>query len=411
MDGFPTSDSASRIGVVGGGQLARMLQQSAITLGIELVVLGDQLNGPAAQVVPHHRVGSMPPTADDLGWLASMAPVITFEHEVLDLEAVAAIEAAGTMVAPQSSTLARVIDKAAMRTTMAEAGLPGPMWRVVEQLDQLEETFTEIPNAVIKVARGGYDGRGVVITNSTEQAHNEAARLLAEGHVLLIEERLDLDAEIAVVAVRGRDGSLATYAPVRTIQAAGQCRQVDFPSGLDTELEQRARGLAERAARAVEVVGLLAVEMFVVGDRVLINELAARPHNSGHLTIEAAATSQFENHLRAVAGLPLGSTEPVVGAATMVNLIGSTEVIDPMLRRNEGLAVADSVHLHLYGKSVRPERKVGHVTICATGDETPAEMSGGALATTAWRVAAALGAAPMPRDSDKQGFQMSREHR
>jgi len=357
----------------------------------------------------------MPPTAEDLGWLASLAPVITFEHEVLDLEAVAGIEAAGTVVAPHSSTLARVIDKAAMRATLAEAGLPGPTWRVVEHRDQLGDALAEIPIAVLKVARGGYDGRGVVITRSADQARDEAERLLADGHVLLIEERLDLEAEIAVVTVRGHDGSLATYAPVRTIQAAGQCRQVDFPSGLDTELEERARSLAERAARAVGVVGLLAVEMFVVGDRLLINELAARPHNSGHLTIEAAATSQFENHLRAVAGLPLGSTDPVVDAATMVNLIGSSEGIDPRLRRPEGLAVADDVHLHLYGKSVRPERKVGHVTICATrvvatdetvdetfdlsiDDEPTIQSTTTALADTAWRVVAALGSQAMPEE-------------
>lgn len=373
-----------------------MLQQAAIALGIELVTLGERADEPAARVVARHLTGAVPPTLQDLRALAAEVDVITVEHELLDLDAVRSLEEAGVCVAPSSATLARVIDKEMMRTTMQAAGLPGPRWQVIDSPTQIDAALAEMPAPVLKVTRGGYDGRGVVLTCDDDHARAEAEGMLAAGHRVLVEQRVPLSAEIAVVAVRSAAGEVRTYAPVRTVQAAGQCRQVDYPCGLDAELIAEAESLAARAAEAVAVVGLLAVEMFVVEGRLMINECAARPHNSGHLTIEAAAVSQFAQHLRAVAALPLGSTAAVVPAATMVNLIGAAAqqgaVPDPRDHLAAGLAVADDAHVHLYDKQVRPERKVGHVTLCATSPDVRPDN----LAARAWQVAVALGAQPMP---------------
>ena len=383
-----------RVGVIGAGQLARMLQAAAIGLGIELVVLGQADDDPAAAVAVSHRRGSMPPTATDLAALAADVDVITVEHEILDLEALADLERTGVVCRPSVATLAMVIDKAAMRATLAEAGLPAPAWAVATDAAGLDTVLDDMvatsptPSAgvVVKATRGGYDGRGVVIAESVDVARAAGREMLRSGWPVLIEERLALTAEIAVIVARASDGATVTYPAVRTIQADGQCRQVDFPAGLGPEIDAEARRLAERAAAAVGVVGVLAVEMFVVGDRVVINELAARPHNSGHLTIEASTTSQFENHLRAITGLPLGPTDAVVGSATMVNLIGSGE--EPSPEPAEALAVALAIepaaHVHLYGKAWRPERKVGHVTLCSADRVDPAAV---------WRVVEALGGA------------------
>jgi len=391
----------ARIGVVGGGQLAQMLHQSAISLGISMVCLGTDPADPVALAGGELRIGAHRPTATELRSLATEADVITFEHELVDPAMLAELEAAGIRMAPSASTLAMVIDKAEMRRVTTAAGIVGPRWEVADDLAALEPAVDRRISAgvgvVLKATTGGYDGRGVVLLPAERSAADQRRRALAEGERLLgvapavlVEDLVPLDAELAVVVVRGADGQMSTYEPVLTVQADGQCREVRLPSGLEASVVHAAREIACRAAEAVGVVGLLAVELLVSDGRLLLNELAARPHNSGHLTIEAATTSQFENHLRAVAGLAIGSTATTVAEATMVNLIGDETATDPRDRLGDGLAADQGAHVHLYAKSVRPERKVGHVTVCA--HEPGRDGGAGATRARAWSVARALGA-------------------
>ncbi len=407
-----TSTTTARVGVVGGGQLAQMLHQAAIGLGVDCVYLGADPSDPVALAGGAFHLGSARPTAAELQTLAAVVDVITFEHELVDLATLTEMEASGVRFAPGPATLARVIDKAEMRRATTEAGIAAPRWNVVRDPDALASAIESRTGAgagvVLKATTGGYDGRGVVLippagsaAETTEQALVAGERLAEHAPAVLVEDLVPLDAELAVVVVRDRHGAMCTYEPVLTVQADGQCREVRLPAGLDDTLIAEARTIAERAAVAVDVVGLLAVELFVSQGRLLLNELAARPHNSGHLTIEAAATSQFENHLRAVAGLPLGPTGTVVDEATMVNLIGADDATDPRRRIGDGLSVDPGAHLHLYAKQVRPERKVGHVTVCATPPTSSSARTslGTETSARAWRVVEALGASLIGRPS------------
>lgn len=407
-----TSTTTARVGVVGGGQLAQMLHQAAIGLGVDCVYLGADPSDPVALAGGAFHLGSARPTAAELQTLAAVVDVITFEHELVDLATLTEMEASGVRFAPGPATLARVIDKAEMRRATTEAGIAAPRWNVVRDPDALASAIESRTGAgagvVLKATTGGYDGRGVVLippagsaAETTEQALVAGERLAEHAPAVLVEDLVPLDAELAVVVVRDRHGAMCTYEPVLTVQADGQCREVRLPAGLDDTLIAEARTIAERAAVAVDVVGLLAVELFVSQGRLLLNELAARPHNSGHLTIEAAATSQFENHLRAVAGLPLGPTGTVVDEATMVNLIGADDATDPRQRIGDGLSVDPGAHLHLYAKQVRPERKVGHVTVCATPPTSSSARTslGTETSARAWRVVEALGASLIGRPS------------
>lgn len=406
------SPTAARVGVVGGGQLAQMLHQAAIGLGVDCVYLGADPSDPVALAGGAFHLGSARPTPAELQALAAQVDVITFEHELVDLATLAEMEAAGTRFVPSPATLARVIDKAEMRRATTAAGIAAPPFDVVGDPDALVSAIRSRTDAgagvVLKATTGGYDGRGVAVipptgsaAETTERALVAGTRLADHAPAVLVEDLVPLDAELAVVVVRDRDGEMRTYEPVLTVQAAGQCREVRLPAGLDASLTAEARAIAQRAAVAVDVVGLLAVELFVSQGRLLLNELAARPHNSGHLTIEAAATSQFENHLRAVAGLPLGPTDTVVAEATMVNLIGADDATDPRQRIGDGLSADPGAHLHLYAKQVRPERKVGHVTVCATPSTDPSTRAPLSTESSAraWRVVEALGASLIGRPS------------
>jgi 5-(carboxyamino)imidazole ribonucleotide synthase len=232
---------------------------------------------------------------------------------------------------------------------------------------------------VVKTAHGGYDGRGVGLLS-----RRDAIESWTDGRPgpFLVQPRLDLEVELAVQVVRGPDGERVTYPVVRTVQEDGMCAVAVVPSGLPAELEAQARELAERIADALEVVGLLAVELFVVDGEILVNEIATRPHNSGHVTQDSSLTSQFDNHLRAVSGLPLGSTDQVVPAAAMANVVGGSRHHRPDIG-----SVPPDVAVHLYGKEPWPGRKLGHVTaVAATADEAVARARRAAGALTGERV-------------------------
>ncbi len=353
------------VGIVGAGQLARMMAQAAISLDIRIVLLAADAGDGAAQVVPDVIVGA-PDGHEALAELARRCDVITFDHELVPPDALARLEAAGHAVWPSSSSMARAQDKRRQRRELAGAGFPVPDFAEIDRFEDLyasgEQTGWPI---VIKASRGGYDGRGVWIAASPAEARTIWEGAQQAGTVLLAEELLPLDLELAVLVARRPSGDLATYPPVETVQRDGICRELRVPANVTAEMADEAVRLAHGIAELVGIVGIMAIEFFVSNGRLLVNELAPRPHNSGHWTIEGAVTSQFEQHLRAVLDLPLGSTAPTGPAVVTVNLLGDGETDDPRGRLKDALATGDG-HVHFYGKAARAGRKVGHVT--AVGD-------------------------------------------
>jgi 5-(carboxyamino)imidazole ribonucleotide synthase len=341
------------IGIVGGGQLARMLVPPATRLDLPVVLLAAVDDA----AVPFYRdvvVGR--PDAEGLRALAEACDILTVEHELVDLDVMRELEADGHVLRPSPATLAVATDKVRQREVLGPAGVPTAPWTVADHLDAVT-AFADDHGwpLVLKRPRGGYDGRGVYVAGDADAA----TQVLAEvAGPVLVEPALTLDHECAVLIARRPGGEVVVYDPVLTDQRDGMCREVLSPAPLEVRYLEEARRIAHLVADAVEPVGILAIELFVAGGQVLLNELAARPHNAGHVSIEGSTTSQFENHLRAVADLPLGSPAPL-GPAVMVNVVGGAS--DPRDHLAEALAV-DDVHVHLYGKEYRPGRKLGHVT-------------------------------------------------
>jgi len=357
------------VAVVGGGQLARMMQQAAIALGVPLRLLAEASDVSAAQVIPDAQVGA----ASDLDAVRRVADgcaVLTFDHEHVPTEHLRTLAAEGVACRPGPSALVHAQDKAVMRRRLASLDVPCPRWRVVESeadLDAAAEALGGYP-LVLKTTRGGYDGRGVWVVESAAQSQRAFVAAGIAGVEILAEERVDFVRELACVVARSPSGQTAAYPVVESVQRDGICHEVVAPApGLGEDLAVRAQRIALRVAGELDVTGVLAVEMFETRDgRVLVNELAMRPHNSGHWSIDGAVTSQFENHLRAVLDLPLGSARARARWTVMVNVLGGDveRLYDGYLHvyaRDPGIKV------HLYGKSVRPGRKVGHVT--AHGDD------------------------------------------
>lgn len=392
----PRGDDGLVVGVVGAGQLGLMLDEArrsrADLAGITLRFLADSAADPAGRGGAEIVEGSALDPAT-MRRFAAGCDVVTFEHELVDTSW--AVPGAST-VRPALGVLDVVADKERMRSAVAAAGVPGPDWRLVGDPADVGPAVGAWPEVVVKVGRGGYDGRGVCFPVSAEEARAVATELVRAGHRLVVEPRVDLAAEGAVIACRGTDGSVVVYDPVRTRQVDGQCREVVLPSGFEPGVDAQAREIARGLAEHLGVVGLLAVELFVSArGELLVNELAARPHNTGHHTIEACATSQFTNHLLAVAGRSLGPTTATGSAAVTVNLIGADAppVAAALARLPSG--GAGPVHVHWYGKAWRRERKLGHVTVTSGG--ASGEASIGDLRTAAWDVAERLGCSTVGR--------------
>lgn len=368
--------TAARVGVVGAGQLARMMAESASQLGIDLVVLA----------APGEESCVATATDGDFADLESFArsvDVLTFDHERVDLDELERLEDLGLVVLPSAAAL-RFSDKVHQRTQLRSRGVATPAFAIAGSAEEaVAFGATQGWPVVLKPATGGYDGKGVHVV-----ADADAVRALLGRAPLelpwVAEEHLAIDAELAVVVVTGRDGERLHYPTVSTVQHEGVCREVTAPALVDSATADAAAALALEVAEIVGAVGVLAVELFVAGGRLLVNEVAPRPHNSGHITMEANATSQFENHLRAVLGWPLGSPAVRASAAAMVNVFGPVDGSDP--RDAVGQALRPDVHLHLYGKSPRPGRKLGHITVLA--DDI------GDARRRAWGAAVALGTVP-----------------
>jgi 5-(carboxyamino)imidazole ribonucleotide synthase len=354
------------VGMVGGGQLARMTHQAAISLGQSLRVLALAPDDAAALVAADVVLGDHT-SYPDLAGFAAGCDVVTFDHEHVPPEHLRALAAAGHTVRPGADALRYAQDKRAMRQRLSALGLPVPAWTTVETLEDLV-LFAEKVGwpVVVKAARGGYDGRGVWTVSTPAQA----APLVESGTPLIVEERVPLRRELAAVVARSPYGQGASWPVVQTVQRDGVCVEVLAPApGLDRALALAAEQLALAIAGELGVVGVLAVELFETATGLLINELAMRPHNSGHWTIEGSRTSQFEQHLRAVLDYPLGATGMTAPAVAMANVFGAPEP-PPGASAPAGLdermhhlaARWPAVKVHLYGKASRPGRKLGHVT-------------------------------------------------
>jgi len=346
------------VGMIGGGQLSRMTAAPAAALGIDFRVLAAHPDESAAQVVRDPFIGSHD-NAADLHAFAGACDVITFDHEHVPLDLLAGVTSA---VRPGPNALIYAQDKAEMRAVLTRLGLPTPAWEVVTDVAGVcafaERTRWPV---IIKTSRGGYDGRGVWRVENAEQA----AEVLAQPTYArwLLEAFVPFTRELAVQVARSPHGQAVVYPVVRTKQIDGICAEVVAPCpDLADDRAMEAQRIALRIAQELDVTGMLAVEMFDTGTELLINELAMRPHNSGHWSIEGATTSQFENHLRAVLDWPLGSPAMRAPYAVMVNILGA-DLPDLHAAFRHVLARDPRLKVHLYGKEVRPGRKVGHVTV------------------------------------------------
>ncbi|MBU2668848.1 5-(carboxyamino)imidazole ribonucleotide synthase [Actinoplanes bogorensis] len=348
------------VGMVGGGQLARMTHQAAIALGQSLRVLSVSPDDSAALVAADVRLGSHTDLAA-LREFAKGCEAVTFDHEHVPTAHIAALEAEGVKIFPGSAALLYAQDKGSMRSRLAELGAPVPRWAHVSTASDISDFSGGEWPVVAKATRGGYDGRGVWMLSSPAAAED----LVATGTSLIVEEKVPLRRELAALVARSPFGQVAAYPVVETVQKDGICVEVLAPApGLSESLALEAQQLAIDLANSLGVVGLLAVELFETDDGIVVNELAMRPHNSGHWTIEGARTSQFEQHLRAVLDYPMGETSLTAPAVVMANVLGGEPGGMSIDERLHHLFAQDpGARVHLYGKLVRPGRKIGHVTV------------------------------------------------
>lgn len=335
--------------VVGGGQLARMMQQAAIGMGLRLRLLAEGPEVSAAQVIVDQQIGDYT-KLEDLRRVVSGVPVLTFDHEHVPLDFLTALAAQGHDPRPGPDALRYAQDKAEMRVRLSVLGVPGPLFELLA--DDVEEALEELADfgypAVLKTTRGGYDGKGVWVVHDPD----EARPILDSGIEILAEELIDFRRELCAQVARSPSGQLQVYPVVQSTQVDGVCKEVIAPAPeLAEATALQAQNIARQIAEQLDVTGMLAVELFETTDgRVLVNELAMRPHNTGHWSIDGARTSQFENHLRAVLDLPLGSGEPRQRWTVMVNILGGA-VLDLDAQRELAWAEVPQARIHLYGKA------------------------------------------------------------
>ncbi|WP_461108407.1 5-(carboxyamino)imidazole ribonucleotide synthase [Tessaracoccus terricola] len=358
-----------RVGIIGGGQLARMMQQAAISLGIDIALLSEAAGNSAAQVIPRTTVGDQ----DHLGDLLAFADgvdAVTFDHEHVPTKHLHELEQV-VAVRPGPAALSHAQDKALMRQRLTALGIPCPRFSVCATQAELVAFGDELGWPIIaKTSRGGYDGKGVWKLDGPDDAAepfaNKKETSAGEPVVIVAEEFIDFSRELSAIVARSPSGQAVAYPVSETRQENGVCAETITPApGLPDEQASELQQMALRIAGELGVVGLLAVELMEARDgRVVVNELAMRPHNTGHWTIDGAETSQFENHLRAVLDLPLGSPELRAPHVVMTNVLGGAEhdLTGALLHV---FARDRRVRVHLYGKPVTPGRKVGHVTTCS----------------------------------------------
>lgn len=352
------SSKIQRVGVVGGGQLAWMMGAAASRLGIELVVQTPHATDPATVIAADPVLAAI----DDVNATAELATrcdVITFENEFVDLDGLQTLEAKGVLFQPSLSSLAPLLDKYVQRCYLQDLGLPTPrFW----EWDCGQDLPIEFP-FVVKVRRHGYDGQGTFIVKDSASFESICVKL--KGLALLVEEFVPFDRELAAIAARSANGEIAIYPIVETQQENQVCRLVIAPAQISLEVKAEAEAIARTLLNSLQAVGVFGIELFLTADnQLLVNEIAPRTHNSGHFTIDACKTSQFEQHLRAVCQLPLGNCDLNSAGAVMVNLLGYESAESDYLDKRKQLAQIDGAFVHWYGKKAsRPGRKLGHVTV------------------------------------------------
>ena len=355
------SDRAD-VGFIGAGQLARMSAAPAIALDVRLAVLANRPDDGAAQVIPDVMIGN-PDDPAAVEALARHCDVVTFDHELVDTTLLEYLEAEGFAMRPSSSVMRLSQSKRMQRERFHELGLPAPRFLVVTERAPVAD-FIDLVGLplIVKADRGGYDGRGVWSVDDRLALDSVLDELAERGITPILEEQVTLERELAMQIARSSSGVMRTYPMVETVQIDGMLRELIAPAPDAEALQELARHIVETIAADSGVIGLLAVEFFQSNGTLLINEIATRPHNSGHYSIEGARTSQFEQHLRSVLDLPLGSTESTAKWAVTENIVGAPagDLTRAQIERTMAL---DGVHLHLYGKDVRPGRKIGHLTV------------------------------------------------
>ncbi len=369
-----------RIGVIGGGQLARMMTAPAINLGLEIKVLAEVADSSAKMATT--QIGDYN-LLEVVREFASTVDVITFDHEHVPLKVLEALEAEGVNVQPPSKALAFAQNKLHMRQKLGALGLPMPAWAEIKDASSLDDFIAANGGvAILKTPIGGYDGKGVRVVRSAADASDWLDNLADFGGSLLAEEKVDFVRELAQLSARRPSGEFVAWPLVETIQENGVCSVVLAPApNAPDEILAKTKAIAEQVAQGLGVTGVLAVEMFEARDgRIVINELAMRPHNSGHFSIEGSVTSQFEQHLRAVLDLPLGSTAPRAAHSVMVNLLGVDDKNDFVQAYAKALVAHPEAKIHTYGKGPRAGRKMGHVTVVADSVEHALAEARGAAA-------------------------------
>ncbi len=361
-----------RVGIIGGGQLARMMIAPAVELGLDVRVLAEQAGMSAA--IAATAVGDYR-DLDIVREFARDVDVVTFDHEHVPQDVLRALVDDGVAVHPGPDALFYAQDKLRMRAKLAELGMPQPVWAAVSDAAGLQAFIDDNGGrAVVKTPRGGYDGKGVRVVSSADEAEDWLDALEADGE-LLVEELVDFTRELAQQVARTPSGAFRAYPVVETVQRGGVCAEVIAPA---PRAGDRLRDMTEMIgvgiAQGIGVTGMLAVELFeTVDERILVNELAMRPHNSGHWSQDGAVTGQFEQHLRAVLDLPLGDPSPRAPWSVMINILGGPESDTVESRIPSALAAHPGVKVHTYGKAARPGRKVGHVNL--SGDDLDAVVS------------------------------------
>lgn len=362
--------TVERVGILGGGQLAQMLAQAAISMGLSTVIFEREADSPASRLTADQVSGPWQDEATCAAF-AQRAQIVTLENEFVDTSVLQRFEEWGLPVYPSSRTLGLVQDKFHQKTCLAATGLPVPDFQATASPEDVAH-WGDVWGwpLVLKARRDGYDGRGNATIAAPADIADAWARLGGhQGRELFVERFVPFTAELAVMVARSSTGEVRCYPVVQTEQRDHICHRVFAPAPIDETIAIQAATIARAAIEAVDGVGIFGVELFFIESNetpVVINELAPRPHNSGHYSIEACVTSQFENHLRAILGLPLGDTSLRVPAAVMVNLLGTRSGRTGEEGSIYGALVVPGAHLHLYGKrDVRPGRKMGHLTVCA----------------------------------------------
>ena len=373
---------AKTVGVIGGGQLARMMIPAALELGVGIRVLAE-VEGMSAAIAAT-QVGDYRDRETVLAF-ARTVDVVTFDHEHVPQSVLHALIEAGVPVHPGPDALLYAQDKLLMRAKLSELGLPVPDWAAVETPGELAEFLAAHGGrAVAKTARGGYDGKGVRVISTPNDVDDWFTALAEDGNggALLVEELVDFRRELAQQVARRPSGDIVAWPVVETVQRDGICAEVVAPApnsvGAVAEVSE---GIAVRIAEGLGVTGMLAVELFeTTDDRVLVNELAMRPHNSGHWSIDGSTTSQFEQHLRAVLDLPLGATGTLASWSMMINILGGPDGATMVDRYDRAMKQHPTAKFHSYDKQSRPGRKVGHVTACGDDLDEVAYQARGAAA-------------------------------